>query len=210
VKGKYSYSKYSDTITVSAKDYLPETRKFDLRKKSIYDVGNIILKRGKTANIKGKLVNQNGKPVEHRVYLQYKETGEKLSTLANLEDGVYMFEGLKPGEATVSAKTWHGFSASHSFDIYEGANLELPDLVLNYTNSAFVVMSFKLPDGSVVKNASIINNGYRIYATGVLSRDIHTGIYSDWKIKYDGKTYIADEFEITESTDELEVWMQEE
>ncbi|MCK5851716.1 carboxypeptidase regulatory-like domain-containing protein [bacterium] len=209
VKGKYSYSKYSGTIVVSAENYLPEKRKFDLSKKSVCDVGNIILKYGKTANVKGKLVNQYGKPVEHRVYLQYKDTGEKLSTLANLEDGVYVFEGLSPGKATVSAKTWHEFSASHSFDVYEGDNLELPDLVLNYTNSAFVVMTFKLPDGSVVRNAKIINNGYRIYTTGVLSRDIHTGIYSDWKIKYYGITYVADEFEIAEDTDKLEVKLRE-
>lgn len=196
---------YSGNVIISSENYFPTETKFDLRKKSVYDVGNVILKSGKTANVKGKLVNQYGKPVEHRVYLKYKEKDNKSSALANLEDGVFVFEGLLPGKATISAKTWHGFTASYSFDIYEGDNLELPDLVLNYTNSAFVVMTFKLPDGSAVKNANIINNGYRIYATGVLSRDIHTGIYSDWKIKYLGKTYIADEFEITEDTNKLEV-----
>jgi len=102
------------------------------------------------------------------------------------------------------------FDLNYSFDINEGDNLELPDLVLNYTNSAFVVLTFKLPNGSIVRNTTVINNGSRIYFTGELIRDIHTGIYSDWKIKYNGKTYLADKFEITEETDKLEIWLREE
>jgi len=66
-------------------------------------------------------------------------------------------------------------------------------------------MKFKLPNGTYVKNSTIINNGYRIYYNGELIRDVHTGTHSGWKIKYNGKTYIADDFEITEMTDRLEV-----
>jgi len=67
LKSTSSDPKYLGTITVSAENYLPEKKKFDLTNKSVFDVGNIILKYGKTANVQGKLLNQYGKPVEQRV-----------------------------------------------------------------------------------------------------------------------------------------------
>ncbi len=39
---------------------------------------------------------------------------------------------------------------------------------------------------------------------------MNAGTYSGWKTEYHGKTYVADDFEITETTDKLEVWMNEE
>ncbi len=219
IDGKFSFKysaiyrpnlKYSGTITISAESYFPTKTKFNLKNNFVCDVGKIILKSGKTATLSGRLVNQYGKPIEKRIYLKYKNKEEKNSALANLSDGVFVFKDVLPGEATIFVKTWFGFSASNSFEISEGDNLELPDLVLNYTNAAFVVMKFKLPNGTYVENTKIINNGYRIYYNGELIRDVHTGTYSGWKINYNDKIYVADDFVITETTDRLEVQMREE
>ena len=219
INGKFSFKysaiyrpnlKYSGTITISAENYFPTKTKFNLKNKFVCDVGKIILKSGKTATLRGRLVNQYGKPIEKRVYLKYKNKDEKNSALANIIDGIFVFEDVLPGKATIYAKSWFGFSASNSFEISEGDNLELPDLVLNYIDAAFVVMKFKLPNGTYVRATKIINNGYFINYNCELSRDVHTGTHSGWKINYNDKIYVVDDFVITETTDRLEVQMQEE
>ncbi len=118
---------------------------------------NIILKPGETADIKGRVVNQNGKPLQLYVYLTYKKSDDKLRVRSDINTGSYEFEGVSPGEAFVSAKSLE-ISVSNSFKISESDDLDLPDLVLTYTNAAYVIINFKLPDGSFSAHARIIDN----------------------------------------------------
>lgn len=119
-----------ETISISANSYLPEFADFDFTKGSVCDVGNIILKPGEPANIKGRIINQNGEPVRARAVLKYKKSGRSFFDFSDKEDGIYGFEGVPPGEATVSVTSKKQGSASHVFKIEEGDDLELPDLIL--------------------------------------------------------------------------------
>jgi len=204
-------SREAKIITISADDYLPIFVKYDFSKKSILDIGNIILKSGETAKIYGRVVNQNGKPLDLTVALKYWDLQKTFSTRTDGEDGTYAFEDVPPGKARIATRSRLGYTALYDLEVKEGDDLELPDLVLNYTNATVVKLTFKLPDGTYPENTQVRNNDrFYIRDNGVAKGELKIGKYSDWKIKYDGKTYIADEFEITESTDELEVWMQEE
>ncbi len=197
------------SVTISVENYLPGFGKYDFTQKTIFDVFNVIIKSGKTEKILGRFFNQNEKQINIRVILCNSNAKESFTTFSNDKDGSYGFEGVPPGKATVSVQSRLGFKASHNFEIKEGDNLELPDLVINYTNSASVTLTFKLPDSTTVTNARIINKGYYIGQNGELRRAMLAGTYSGWKIKYKGKVYVANEFEITEDSDELEIWMQE-
>ena len=204
-----SQCKKKDTMVISADDYLPEVVKFDFTKETICNVGNIILKSGKTAKINGRVVNQNDKPLELLVTLNCSKFQKTFSVMSNEETGNYAFEDVPPGKAAVSAWSRLGLTASHKFEVEEGDDMELPDLVLNYTNSAVVRLTFKLPDGTSPANTRVINRSFfYIKKDGTATGELKAGKYSGWKVKYDDKTYVADEFEITESTDELEVWMR--
>ena len=204
-------SRDAKVITISADNYLPVFVKYDFSKKSICDVGNVILKSGKTAKIYGRVVNQNGKPLDLTVALKYWDLQKTFSTRTDAEDGTYAFEDVPPGKARVATRSRLGYTALYDLEVKEGDDLELPDLVVNYTNAAVVKLTFKLPDGTCPENTKIRNNDkFYIRDNGVANGELKTGKYSGWKIKYDGKTYVADEFVITESTDELEVWLREE
>ena len=198
-------------ITISADNYLPIFVKYDFSKKSVYDAGDIILQSGKTAKIYGRVVNQNGKPLDLTVALKYWDLQKTFSTRTDAEDGTYAFEEIPPGKARVATRSRLGYKALYDLEVKEGDDLELPDLVLNYTNATVVKLTFKLPDGTYPENTQVRNNDrFYIRDNGVAKGELKLGKYSGWKIKYDGKTYIADEFEITEDTDKLEIWMQEE
>jgi len=198
------------SVTISVEKYLPGFGNYNFTDKNTCDVGNIILKSGETAKIHGRVVNQNDKPIDIRVGLWCSAAKKSFTAFSSSKDGSYAFDGVPPGMAKVSAQSRLGFKDSHEFEVKEGDDLELPDLVLNYTNSALVTLTFKLPNGDVVTNTRITNKNFYIRQDGKLRRAMRAGIYSDWKIKYNGKNYIANEFEITENTDELEVWLQEE
>lgn len=204
-----SQCKKKDTMVISADGYLPEVVKFDFTKELTCNVGNIILKSGKTAKIHGRAVDQNDKPLELLVTLNCSKFQKTFSVITDEKDGNYAFEDVPPGKAAVSARSRLGFSASHKFEVEEGDDMELPDLVLNYTNSAVVKLTFKLPDGTSPINTRIINQNFYIKKDGTATGELKAGKYSGWKIKYDDKMYAADEFEITENTDELEIWMRE-
>ena len=192
-------------VTISAEGYLPEFVKYSFANKANCNVGNIILKKGNTGKIIGKVVTQNNKPVGINVHLWCQTVEKGFNVFASKKDGTYEFEGVPPGKCEVSAKSRLGFKATHKFNIKAGEELELPNLILNFTNSALVTFTFKLPDGSFAKNTHV--NGKYIGSDGKLIRDMKTGTYSNWPMKYNGKNYVSEQFEIFESTDALEVQM---
>ena len=194
-------------VTISVEGYLPEFVKYSFANKANCDVGNIILKKGTTGKVIGKVVTQNNKPVGINVHLWCQTVEKGFNVSASKKDGTYEFEGVPPGKCEVSAKSRLGFKATHNFNIKNGEELELPNLVLNFTNSALVTFTFKLPDGSFAKNTRV--NGKYIGGDGKLIRAMKTGTYSDWPMKYNGKNYVSEKFEIFESTDALEVQMWE-
>ena len=197
-------------ITISAADYLPVFVKYDFSGKDFCNVGNVILKSGKTAKIHGNVVDQNDKPLGLFVTLKCGDLRRTFSVMSNEKDGMYAFEDVPPGKGTITARSWLGLTTSHKFEVEEGDDLELPDLVLNYTNSAMVKLTLKLPDGTLPINTRIINQNFYIKKDGTAIGELKAGKYSGWKIKYDGQMYVADEFEITADSDELEIWMREE
>jgi len=206
-----SNSKKKDTIIVSAEGYLPEVVNIDFTKELTCDVGNIILKSGKAAAIHGRVVDQNDKSLGLFVTLKCEDIQKNFGIMSDEKDGTYAFEDVLPGKATITVRSWLGLTTSHKFEVYEGDDLELPDLVLNYTNAAMVKLTFKLPDGTSPAKTRVINqNSFYIKNDGTATGELKAGKYSGWKIKYKGKNYIADEFEITKNTDELEVWLREE
>jgi len=198
-----------DSVTISVENYLPGFGNYNFTDKNTCDVGNIILKSGETAKIHGRVVNQNDKPLNLMVALIYNDKSKYFTVMSNEKTGEYNFDKLLPGKGKVAAMSKLGFRAALDFEVEEGEDLELPDLVLNYTNAARVTLTFKLPDGTYPENTRVINNkSFYIRDNGVAKGELKFGKYSDWKIKYNGKNYIANEFEITENTDELEVWMR--
>jgi len=129
-----SFWNKKDSISVSAEEYLPGFADFDFTKNSFCDVGNIILKPGEPANVKGRILNQNWEPLRMRAVLKYTKNGRSFFDFSDKEDGIYGFEGLPPGQATVSVSSKSKGSASHNFVINEGDDLELPDLILKQTD----------------------------------------------------------------------------
>ncbi len=194
-------------VTISVDGYLPGFGKYNFTKLSSCDVGNIILRTGETANIKGRVITQNDEPVNVQVRLWNKADQTSFQMLSSIKDGSYCFEGIPPGEWTVLARSRLGFKDSHEFNIEEGEELELPDLIINFTNSALVTFTVKLPDGTSPKNSRI--NGHYIKNDGTFRRSMLEGTYSGWKMNYNGKDYISDDFEVMESTEKLEIWMRE-
>ena len=197
-------------IVISTDDYLPENIKIEFDGGNFCDIGNVILKSGKTAKIHGRVVDQNDKPLNLLVVLEYGQSGEKVGVMSDKTDGTFFFENIPPGKAKVVAQSSLGFSSSQNFEVHEHDDLELPDLVLNFTNAAVVTLSFKLPDGSAPVLAPIVNKGFSVDAEGEITLELRAGKYSGWKMKYDRKNYIADDFEVTENSDEIEVWLVEE
>ncbi len=72
-----------------------------------------------------------------------------------------------------------------------------------------LIISFKLPDGSFPAHARIIDKKIYIDGNGKINDAFKAGNYSDWEIEYGGKKYIADDFEVTEFSDKIEVQLQE-
>jgi hypothetical protein len=179
------------SVTISVENYLPGFGNYNFTDKNTCDVGNIILKSGETAKIHGRVVNQNDKPIDIRVGLWCSAAEKSFTAFSSSKDGSYAFDGVPPGMAKVSVQSRLGFKDSHEFEVKEGEDLELPDLVINYTNSASVTLTFKLPNGDLVTDTRIANKSFYIRQDGKLRRAMRAGIYSDWKIKYNGKNYIA-------------------
>jgi len=216
VDGSFTYQlammqKKSGSVVISVEGYIPKFVDYKFSgNNDVWDVGNIILIKGETAKIHGRVVNQNQKPLNVQVNLICGAERKNFTIYSSGKNGTYAFEGVPPGKAIISVKSRLGIKASQKFEIKEGDNLELPDLVLNYTNAAVVKLIFRLPDGNFPKQTSVINHNFYIEDNGVAKGELKFGKYSGWKIKYKGKVYVANEFEITESTDELEIWMREE
>ena len=122
-------------MKITATGYLPAFVKFDSSKNSVCEVGNIVLKSGSPATIKGKIVDQNGAPQHTGVKLKYKKSGKIFKTYTKRKEGSFEFKDMLPGEATIFSKLKSGGSVSYNLRIEEGKNLELHDLVLTSTNS---------------------------------------------------------------------------
>jgi hypothetical protein len=203
----------SDSVIISATGFSPVCKKYNFRKNSVCDLGKIILKPGKTANIKGRIVNPNGEKLSKssiQVNLFYKDNDFTKEIKSDYKTGNYLFENVLPGKAELFAK-YGELEAKVEVDALTGKTVEAPDLVIGSKDKVAVRLFFKLPDGDVPANASVRGSGYT-YATwgrGDVPCILKPRTYQRWKIEHKGKKFIADDFEVTEFSDEIEVQLRE-
>jgi hypothetical protein len=113
------------------------------------DVGTIIL-RQEAAQVRGRVVTQDGQPVSANVFVAVTITAgrvQRRSVRTNPADGTYVFQDMPLGPASVEARTALMTARSDTFELRQGQTLEVPDLVINVTNAAHVRLLFVLPDG---------------------------------------------------------------
>ncbi len=202
---KWINTKKDELLIVDAKSH---NDPFILRTNLVSRSKNVELKLFEPCSVKGHVINQNEKLIKAEVFLESKETAKKIENFSYRKSGNYSFEKIMPGKYVVFARSF-GFIVSNSFSISEGEELELPDLVINYTNAAFVTITFILPSGNVLKYPRIGIKKHYHDNKGRLNMVLQSRTYSGCLIEHSGKRYIADDFEVTEMTDKLEVWLRE-
>ncbi len=203
------------SVIIFTKGFLPVAKKYNLKEKDVCNLGNIILKSGETGNIKGRIVNQNRNPLPMSgvsVNLSYKDNNYKKEERSKSEAGNYLFKNVLPGKAELFAEYGDELEAWVNVEIIAGETIDAPDLIIGTKDKVALKLKLKLPDGSRPLSAKVNGNGKTFWSWGagtvhcVLKIDTHR----NWIVENKGKKYIADDFEVTKFTDEIEVRLREE
>ncbi len=145
------------------------------------------------------------------VNLSYKDNNYTKKTWSKSKAGDYLFKNVLPGKAVLFAEYSGELEARVEVNVIPGETIEALDLVIGNKDKVALKLKLKLPDGSGPISAKVNGNDKTFWTWGagtvhcVLKVDTHR----KWTVENKGKKYIADDFEVTELTDEIEVQLRE-
>ncbi len=137
-------------VYIIADGYSPEKIEVSFEHDDEFDAGDILL-NDKFATVKGRVVNQDKKPVFADVYVRLVDSSvrmKKISTQSNQRDGTFTINNLPIEEMYLEAKTRVGKAVSKPFTPLSGEITTVPDLIIGTTNGILVELEFILPNGN--------------------------------------------------------------
>lgn len=185
--------------------------RYSTRGEDDIDVGDIII-RDVPGRISGRVVNEHGEPVGAFVTLGADDAMVKGMNLVRTkeDDGSFAFIEVPPGMYCVRAimleeQRLVEAASTPLFQLGDGEEKTLPDLVVWTTNMPRVELTFVLPDGTPAAELTTPFAQQPTDERGRLVTRMKCGAYTGVQVHYQQAEYSLEEFVVTPQTRALTV-----
>lgn len=197
------------TLVITARGYEPAVAYYATGGKETHDVGDIVLKPGAPAGLRGRVVDQDGNPLDAGIRLVFDRADTNYPcpfTFRCRTNGVFGSGLVPPGGAEVQVRYYFGeLTARMPVQLRAGEVTVLPAIVATQAMH-LINISLLLPDGAAAAGAIVHLAQWcrmRLDGNGQAAARFPSGTYRNGVLVHMNTEYVVEPFTATPQTRSL-------